>query len=314
MYFADNYFLGEERNGFYIRPMMKRVWAAQLEVLQEIDIICKNHDITWFADYGTMLGAVREGSYIAWDDDLDIGMSRMNFEKFKKYAKDELPKGYRLNNGRNGNIDDLVFRVCNHSGISWSESDLKKYHGCPYCVGVDIFPHDNIPDDPDETEVYVELFSLALLTGEMVPEGVCLYDCDPELKGYVDRLQGYLSIDIVKDKPLKAQMLNIADFISAMYFDADVKKVAVSAHLVVDRKAAHSKESIANVVYKDFEGISVPVPVGYHEILSGYYGDEYMIPKQAGADHEYPYFKAQEKMLFSWFEERGLAIPELFLN
>ena len=76
------YYQGETRDGFYIEPMMKCAWAAHLEVLRKIDIICRENDIRYFADWGTLLGAIRHKGYIPWDDDLDICMLRPDLERF----------------------------------------------------------------------------------------------------------------------------------------------------------------------------------------------------------------------------------------
>ena len=96
VYFPDNYFEKEIRNGFEVSSMMKRAWAGQIEVLSVIREICERHNILWFADYGTLLGAVRHKGFIPWDDDMDIGMTRDNLNNFIKYAKDELPDEYKL--------------------------------------------------------------------------------------------------------------------------------------------------------------------------------------------------------------------------
>ena len=80
----DNFLEGEIRNSFYVESMMKKVWAAQLEVLHEIDRICKKHNITYFADWGTLLGAVRHKGFIPWDDDMDITMKRQDYIKFAR--------------------------------------------------------------------------------------------------------------------------------------------------------------------------------------------------------------------------------------
>ena len=71
MEFNDDFFQDEVREGFYVSGMVKRAWAAQIEVLNEIDELCKKHDIKWFLDSGFLLGVVRHGGMIPWDDDID---------------------------------------------------------------------------------------------------------------------------------------------------------------------------------------------------------------------------------------------------
>ena len=59
MEFPKEFFLDEVREGFYIPAMMKRAWAAELEILVEIDKICEKHKLRYFIDYGNLLGAIR---------------------------------------------------------------------------------------------------------------------------------------------------------------------------------------------------------------------------------------------------------------
>ena len=87
MEFSKEYFWDEVRDGFYVSGIMKRSLAAQMEVLGEIDKVCKRHNIRWFADCGTLLGAVRHGGVIPWDDDVDIVMRRRDYIEFLKVAK-----------------------------------------------------------------------------------------------------------------------------------------------------------------------------------------------------------------------------------
>lgn len=62
--FPEEYFKTEEKTGFTVNKLMKRAWAAQLEVLNKIIEICEKYDLIYYAYWGTLLGAVRhQGIY-----------------------------------------------------------------------------------------------------------------------------------------------------------------------------------------------------------------------------------------------------------
>ena len=81
------FFYDEIRDGFYIPGLIKRAWGAQLSVLSEIDRICQKNDITYHVYAGTLLGAVRDGQCIPWDDDLDICMLRDDFLSLPRWLR-----------------------------------------------------------------------------------------------------------------------------------------------------------------------------------------------------------------------------------
>ena len=96
MEFPSEFFKKEIRCGFEIPEMMKRAWAAELEVLEVIDTICREHNIQYFADWGTLLGAIRHKGFIPWDDDIDICLKRNDYDKLIKILPDELPYGFSM--------------------------------------------------------------------------------------------------------------------------------------------------------------------------------------------------------------------------
>lgn len=123
------------------------------EGLVEIDRICKHNNIEYWIDSGTLLGAKRNGSFIPWDEDIDICMTRENYNKFITSASSELnKKKYFLQN----NITDKNYRLhpvpsklrINNTLFLWTDQDGQEYnydkksHSGLY---VDIFPMDKIP-------------------------------------------------------------------------------------------------------------------------------------------------------------------------
>lgn len=86
----------EIRWWFKVTSNRKKVWNVQLWILEELKKICKKYDIKYYADWGTLLWAIRHKWYIPRDDDMDIAMFRSDYEKFFKIAEKELPKYIKL--------------------------------------------------------------------------------------------------------------------------------------------------------------------------------------------------------------------------
>jgi len=87
MYFDDLF--PDVRENF--EPGMRQCQMVMLRMLKIVDHLCAKHNISYFLNGGTLLGAIRHKGFIPWDDDLDIGMTRANYEKFVKLAVPELP-------------------------------------------------------------------------------------------------------------------------------------------------------------------------------------------------------------------------------
>lgn len=156
MEYPDTYFEDEVREGFYIPSLMKRAWAAQAEVLEIVEEICKKHHIRYFAEWGTLLGAVRHKGRIPWDDDIDICMLRQDYEKFCEVADEELPEEcWFLDPYRTEGFKDMLGRILNSRVHVVEGEKLEKYHGFPYVAGIDIFWLDDLPDTEDVTNMYV---------------------------------------------------------------------------------------------------------------------------------------------------------------
>ena len=113
MEIPKNFERKEIRCGWTVWPSTKRTWIVEMEMLAELDRICKKYDIKYFAEGGTLLGAVRHGGFIPWDDDVDIAMLREDYDKFCKVAPDEISAPLFFQDCHTDNIKFLFSRIRN---------------------------------------------------------------------------------------------------------------------------------------------------------------------------------------------------------
>lgn len=127
--------------------MLRQIQMIQLELLEEVDRICKKCKIQYSIIAGTLLGAVRHGGYIPWDDDADVALLRSEYERFRQVVKTELDtsrfyfqdhrrtRGYRWGYGKLRRKQTLFLR--------------EHQEHMPYAQGIfiDIFPIDGVPDN-----------------------------------------------------------------------------------------------------------------------------------------------------------------------
>ena len=290
--FSESYFQGEIREDFYVEPMMKCTWAAEIEVLETVARICEKHNIRYFAEYGTLLGAVRHRGFIPWDDDIDISMLRSDYERFRAIAPAELPAGWHIHNVyTNPFHQQLHARITNGDKIDYSPEHLRRFHGCPFSVGLDLFPLDTLAPTPQEDQAICSLLKILVHTAQIYEE----YPSQAiELLPEIEDLCG---ITFDRSHPIKGQLMQLADQVSQTYNNSGADEVS---HYAIHAKREHGLRLKA-AWYNDrlplpFETITIMAPAGYDAILRQTYGD-YMTPVRGTQSHEYPFWKKQERIM-----------------
>ena len=252
---------------------LRDVQRTILYIFKEIIRVCNENDISYFIIGGTALGAVRHGGFIPWDDDLDIGMTRKNYNKFLSIAKDKLPDELFLQTVETETESPFYFAKVRKNKTKFVECYCKKlkiHHG----VYVDIFPYDNIPDDPklrkqhnNIVSFWSNLFIAKCVTGSSVPQ-----------KGIKGKFKLFLRMvaHIILIPISKKFLFKKLDLATQKYNDipCTMKSYVKYPYLMIPSSDLDDLETI------EFEGFNVKCPKNIKKYLKNHFGDFMTLPKE----------------------------------
>lgn len=130
----------------YDPEILKKLQHYCGEVLKEFDRICQSLDITYFIYGGTAIGALRDGGFIPWDDDIDVALPRNEYERFLNEAPKVMDARYEISNGRISSGFPACITRFSLKDTLWvpEEFDSCEHH---FKIGIDVFPLDSFPDE-----------------------------------------------------------------------------------------------------------------------------------------------------------------------
>lgn len=125
---------------------LAKIHSLELLIAREIKRICEKNDIKYFLTAGTLLGAVRHGGFIPWDDDMDIGMLRADYDRFVEVCKTQLGDEFFLQTWQTDPKYPFSYAKVRLNGTHMVEDFSAEGTGHDGLF-VDVFPFDNAPDD-----------------------------------------------------------------------------------------------------------------------------------------------------------------------
>ncbi len=153
------------------RDVLRKVQLIELEIAKEIRRVCDENDIRYFLYRGTFLGAVRHQGFIPWDDDMDFGMLREDYEKFCRLAPEKLGKDFCFQNWHTDENYALPFGKVRKRGTVFVEAKCARLpeNG----IYIDIYPLDNAPAQEAERKALAKkllhLFRIKLMKSHYTP-------------------------------------------------------------------------------------------------------------------------------------------------
>lgn len=243
---------------------MKRI---ELEIMDEIDRVCRENDIQYYIGYGSLIGAMRHGGFIPWDDDMDIFMFRADYERFFEVFREKGRSPYKLVSWRDQSSPSHFFKVVDTSTLVEETYLDKSLSGG---VWVDVFPYDEI--DVNDKEPFDQVNKYGALRYLAVS--------DPKSG----------STPLVR---LGQRVMHVLGGLKAAYKYADkmdqasqkLAKSGGSSDIVAD-VVAHTRmdiiypKSLFEPMEVDFEGHTYFAPKGYEEYLRIAYGDWRALPPE----------------------------------
>ena len=254
---------------------LEKLKKVELDILLEFDRVCKKNDIKYFISQGTCLGAVKFDGFIPWDDDIDINISRDDYNKFIEVQKNDLNHDkYFFSSFETDDKCFLPYGKLRRKGTEVYCADFEDDD--PQNIWIDVFPYDNIPNNKLLASIQFARVTILKLKYQILvglnPYSVglikkivlglirfsCLFTTKERCKKKLQRVQ---------TKYNKKNTNNVSIY---MYGNGSLKNKDLKPRYMVEELITHK-----------FEGYDFYIPKHYDEYLSMLYGNwKEMPPKE----------------------------------
>lgn len=252
---------------FMDNETLKKLHNVEIEILDEIVAICEKHNLKYYLIGGTLLGAVRHGGFIPWDDDLDIGMPRKDYEKFLSIASKELREQYMIDNKDTNKKYYLNFTKIRKKNTIFEQDFQINYDG-PKGIWVDIFPVDEAKSLKNKLTPVQKKINNIIFRLLHYKNGFILGNKFNFIKKFLGK------ICIIKHETL----LNIQEKWLKLQDGKNYDCIVNLASTYDYKKEIFKKEDIYPLAEMTFENKKYKVPKNYKKVLKQVYGDYMKLP------------------------------------
>jgi len=272
----------------YIDLGLRDAQNLMVEILKEVHKICEKHNIKYFLDAGTLIGAVRHKGFIPWDDDLDIGMLREDYIKFLEIAKTELPKHLFLQTFENDENYDIYQVPCKirYNGTLFIQKVIAENSNMHNGIYIDVLPYDSLPKKMSVYKFQRKISNFLIkcfVRMREIPEKL-------SFKNKITHTLYKIVVSILKDKG----RMKIFDKL-IKWNDVNSPYMAYGLDTPWS-EYIYKKEDFFDLTKLEFEGEYFYVPGNTHNVLTQLYGDYMTPPKEEDREWHAKIIKCDPKI------------------
>lgn len=246
---------------------LEEIKELQLDILDVVKDFCDKNGINYFLNCGTLIGAIRHKGYIPWDDDIDLGMLREDYDKFLRLFNEsnERYKAYSVENSKTHYYPFM--KVVDTSTLLYEvyEGSSKTF------VNLDVFVYDNVPNDK---KIIDKMFRTRNKNQKWQHRR--LYPKEKIKGNILKRVIGRLTKEAIRILP-KGYFTRKIVKNSKRYINEDTGFVG---NFTGESKVVCSKKLLSEFIETEFEGRYYKIPKNYHEWLTMFYGDYMQLPPE----------------------------------
>lgn len=247
---------------------------SEEEILKYFIKFCNSHELTYFMMGGSLLGTIRHKGFIPWDDDIDVGMPRPDYEKLIDLLIHQEDDKFIFKNFKNSDIKTYFSRIEN-SKVKIEDRSANKVD--VRNSWIDIFPIDGMPNNIIKRKMheFKLLYTRMLLQYSQFDE---IVNTSLTERPWHENILINLGKIIKPERFLKKNKLTIRLDNSLKKYNYNSSKYVVNFMGAYKFKEMFPKEFYENIGYFKFDDINVRCSKNYNEILTKMYGENYMLP------------------------------------
>ncbi len=287
----DVFFQNQVICDYQVNSRMKKIWAVEFDLLNELIKVCEEYHLTYYLFGGTMLDAVRHQGFIPWDNDVDVILPRKDYDKLLEIGPKvfKAPYYFQTPKTEDGKYFYFFAKLCNSLTTGRSDVEYKAGQNCG--IFIDIFFLDNLPDGKLERWWYVHKLSRITRMARFCGASILF---TPK-KGLINILKMKINKLIYKlsGSPSPSKLFDRYNHVAGKYKDKETEEWGQIVWGYRD-SVTWKRHDWKSSILASFGPLETVIPEKYDIVLRKQYGDYMQFPpKEQRVCHEYYDFDAE---------------------